>query len=121
MTDPVLHEPTIMDTLDCRVDPVNTSRLQAAALLSLIDAYDRKLTRENFLVLAEAALGMHTQIGKFYMMSSIWDNHKIGLLDGVMIEKAVHGTNAMALKAHDELFGLMKRVVMCPTSEDKVN
>jgi hypothetical protein len=121
VTDPVLHEPTIMDTLDCRVDPVNTSRLQAASLLSLIDAYDRKLTRESFLTLAEAALGMHTRIGKFYMMSSIWENHKMGVLDAEMVEKAVNGTGAMALKAHGELYALMKKVVMCPTSADKVN
>jgi hypothetical protein len=121
VTDPVLHEPTIMDTLDCRVDPGNASRLQTAALLSLIDAYDRRLTRENFLVLAEAALGMHTQIGKLYMMASVADNYNLGVLDDLMVERAVNGTSAMAVKAHDELYGLMKKVVMCPTSDDKVN
>ncbi len=63
MTDPVLHEPTIMDTLDCTCEPDNAARLQAGALLSLVDAYDRKLEREAFVVLAGAALALIAEVG----------------------------------------------------------
>ncbi len=121
MTDPVLHEPTIIDTLDCSPVPENTGRLQAAALLSLLDAYDRKLTRDNFVTLASAALALHTQVGKLYMIDSVRENNLIGVLDAGMLEKATAGVLMMTRDAHTELFGLMRRVVACPTSEDKVH
>lgn len=121
MTDPVLHEPTIMDTLDCTPVAENTSRLQAAALLSLIDAYDRKLTRENFVTLAEAALSLHTQVGKLYMIDSVRENSLLGALDDNMLDRAVNGVRHMTVSAHTELFKLMRRVVACPTSDDKVH
>src|SRR5882672_938498 len=121
MTDPVLHEPTIMDTLDCTPYPENTSRLQAAALLCLIDAYDRKLTRENFVTLASAALSLHTQIGKLFLIDSIRENDRIGMLDTAMLDKAARGCQGMTSGAHAELYGLMNKVVQCPTSADRVN
>ncbi len=121
MTDPVLHEETIMDTLDCLPVPENTGRLQAAALLSLLDAYDRKLTRENFVTLASAAMALHTQVGKLYMIDSVRENNLIGVLDTGMLDKATAGVRSMTEDAHTELFRLMRKVVSCPTSEDKVH
>ncbi len=121
MTDPVLHEPTIMDTLDCLPHPENTSRLQAAALLCLLDAYDRKLEREHFVTLAQAALELHTQVGKFYMIDSVRENESIGVLDTDMLNKAVIGVHIMTSDAHNALLKLMRRVVSCPTTADKVH
>ena len=121
MTDPVLHEPTIMDTLDCSCEADNAARLQAGALLSLVDAYDRKLEREAFVVLAGAALTLHTQIGKLYMMSSVVHNFHSGVLDSEMMTRAVSGITAMTQQAQTELIGLMKKVVACPTTQDKVH
>lgn len=121
MTDPVLHEPTIMDTLDCRCNADNAARLQAGALMSLVDAYDRKLTRESFVVLAGAALAMHTQAGKLFMIASVEDNHRVGVLDELMLTRAVHGVTGLTEKAHTELIGLMEKITMCPTSEHKVH
>lgn len=121
MTDPVLHEPTIMEALDCLPVAENTSRLQAAAMLSLLDAYDRNLTRENFVTLASAALALHTQMGKLYMIDSVRENDRAGVLDAEMLDTAVKGVRVMAIDAHAEVFGLMRRVVACPTSQDKVH
>ncbi len=121
MTDPILHEPTIMDTLDCNPFPENTGRLQAAALLCLLDAYDRKLVREHFVTLAEAALSMHTQLGKLYMIDSVRENEQIGVLDTTMLQRAVTGVQAMAINSHVELYALMKKIVACPTTADKVH
>lgn len=121
MTDPVLHEPTIMDTLDCNPYPENASRLQAAALLCLLDAYDRKLIREHFVTLASAALALHTQVGKLFLIDSVRENDKIGMLDTTLIDKAVRGVQGMTSSAHAELYGLMNKIVMCPTTADKVH
>ncbi len=121
MTDPVLHEDTIMDALDCTAEHTNTGRLQAAAMLCLIDAYDRKLQREHFVALASAALGLHTQIGKLYMMTSVRENEEIGVLDHDMLNKAVFGVHLAAGTAHMELFKLMQKIIACPTSADKVH
>ncbi len=111
-----------MDTLDCLPVPDNTSRLQAAALLSLLDAYDRRLTRDNFVTLASAALALHTQIGKLYLIDSVRENGLIGALDdGVLLSRATAGVRGLATDAHAELFKLMHKVVACPTSQDKVH
>lgn len=121
MADPVLYEPTIMDTLDCNPFPENTSRLQAAALMCLIDAFDRKLLREHFVSLAEAALQVHTSMGKLYMIDSVQENHRMGILDKDMVNSARTGVQNLSTRSHTELYSLMRKVVACPTSADKVH
>ena len=121
MTDPILYEPSIMQTLDCAAEVDNVQRLQAACMLSLVDAYDRKLTRDEFIVLCDAAVTLHTQMGKLYMIDSISNNYKFGHLDGPMIERAEAGLNISCTATHAELHRLMKRIVSCPTSEDQVH
>lgn len=110
-----------MDLLDCRTEAANATRLQTAAMMCVVDAYDRKLQREHFALLVDAAMALHTQVGKMFMMVSVQDNYRQGNLDGGVIDRAVKGIEGLTLKAHDDLIGLMGKVVSCPTSQDKVH
>ncbi len=128
MTDPIIHEPTLLDHLDCTVGYDNVSRLQAASLMSLINAYDRKLTRDNFISLAERAMAMHSQMAKLFLMTGVCEHHRINATreDGaedftLALVRTHHDILNTATEVHTDLRRLVKMVTECPTTQDKVH
>ena len=69
MADPLLDERSILNMLDVPASLVSAERLQTAAMLSLVDGFDRKLQREPFVRLTAAALSVHTNLGRLQFLN----------------------------------------------------
>jgi uncharacterized protein (DUF1786 family) len=75
--------------LDARGD--NATKLATGALLVILDAYDRKVTRQAFVAMATAALTVNDNIGRVCAMQAILDavdqNGRLSLMD-IQLAKA---------------------------------
>src|SRR4051812_48296436 len=67
--------------LDCKVQVDNTSRLQAGAMMSLVDGFDRKINREQYLKLLLAAFSMYAQLAKLYLLGEVRESFRIHSTD----------------------------------------
>lgn len=127
MSDPVLHEPTLQQMLDCACGVDNTSRLQAAAMMSVLDGFDRDIDREPFLRMMLAAFALHTQMAKLYMLGEVRESYRVHMHDPdpATFEGLLHATHADVLKAANDIHTEVKRrtdlLVQCPTSQDQVH
>ncbi len=127
MTDPVMHEESLLDTLDCTCGTDNTQRLQAGALMGLINGFDRKLTRDAFIAIAGAALALHTQMAKMYLLRSVRESFRLHAMsdreDGfeTALRSSMGDIFSAAQEAHNEMRHLTKMVTECPTTQDKVH
>ncbi len=127
MTDPLIHEPSLLDTLDCTCGTDNTQRLQAGALMGLINAYDRQLTRDSFVAIAGTALALHTQMAKLYLLRSVRESFRVAVNTDnenefeSALRSSYNDIFSAAHEAHGEMRHLVKMVTECPTTQDKVH
>lgn len=125
--DPVMHEPTLLQMLDCACGVDNTSRLQAGAMMSVVDAFDRRITRESFLKLMLAAFALHTQTAKLYMLGEVRESYRMHMHDPdpVTFENLLHTTQSdvlkMAIDIHTEVKQRTDLLSQCPTSKHLVH
>ena len=121
MADPVFDEEFINHLL--RVTPsINTvDALQSGAAQALVDLYDRKVTREEFIACASQCLSLYSQTAKLWMLHNIkhtFDEHgltaeKFELADKQMVE--------LLTKQAQGVMAIVDRLMQCPTSQDKVH
>lgn len=119
--DPVLDEEGILELLRVPVQPETISALQAGAVQALLDLYDRKVTREEFIKSAAPCIELHAQAAKLWMLTNIWRVHSSGDLTDDRFKVASEGltniTTAAAARVHD----IVSAVMQCPTSGDKIH
>ena len=119
----------VIDCLSVLVNPAGMEALQSGALLSIVDSYDRRILRENFVPVASISLGLHTAMGRMDTLLSVRTliSRRGGdrtpedatLLDH--IDKALQHLIAYAEGKRSELKQRMELVVQCPTAEDTVS
>ena len=121
MTSALLDEDRIMALLSCEPTVANTSRLQAASMMAIADAHDRKCTREEFVMLLDAAMHLHADAGRFFMMNSIAGHFHSGALSFEMVTAAVQKTTEDMTQHQTALTRFMERLIQCPETEDRVH
>ena len=121
MVSPLLDEDRIMAMLLCEPLVTNSSRLQAAAMLAVADAHDRKCTRDEFIVLLDIAMNLHTDAGKFFMMDSIAGLFHTNALDFEMVTTAVAKITEKTTRHQYNLARFVERLIQCPETEDRVH
>jgi hypothetical protein len=121
MPEPHIPPAIILDTLDAPITPENRQMLAQAALLMMVNCYDQKFTREEFIHAAHAALGMHAACAQLDSITSMR-----GLFGAKILtdEAFVEATKRLVMRATELqtfLIKLLDRAVDCPTSLDKVH
>jgi hypothetical protein len=121
MADPILDEDGIRYLLKAAVSPDNVSELQAGAVQAMIDLYDRKVTREDFVEMLAPAIALYGSVAKLWILSSIES-----VFDGGDLTKERFNTARIALsdlvrKQAETVIDHVKRLQECPTSQDKVH
>lgn len=121
MADPKLDEDYIIALLRGAVVHENVARLQAGAMQALLDLYDRQATREEFINNASACCALFGQVAKFYMLKNIEVVHTEGSLDQQKFMEAEAGLQDLIRKQCESVIEIVKRLQLCPTSQDLVH
>jgi hypothetical protein len=121
MADPLMDEQLILDQL--RVEPgyENIAKLQAGALQALIDMYDRKMTRGEFMHCAASAVALYGQTSKLVMLGSVRQAFDCGDLDIARIVQAEGQLIDLIRRQSGTVAEIVERLRQCPTSQDAVH
>jgi hypothetical protein len=96
--------------------------LQTGAFMLIIDAYDRKATRDQMLTAVSAAGTLLTELGKLFMIEQIFAVADIA--EGVtrtQIEEARQALLKNMQHATRDALSMANLLKQCPNDEDKVN
>lgn len=121
MSDPLLDEDGILMLLHAVVSPETTNALQAGAVQTLLDLYDRKVTRAEFCEQGSECLAMYGTVAKLWMLNNmhqVFAEHglteeKFALAEGQLVE--------LIKKQAATLIAQVERLKQCPLSEDKIH
>lgn len=121
MADPVLDEDLILYSLKCPCTKDYTQTIQAGAVQSLCDAYDRKMTRDEFTAAAAACLTLYGQASKVWMLHNVQEVFDAGNLNTqAFVDADRRMTDLLRLQC-EVVIELVKRLQACPTSKDSIN
>jgi len=121
MSDPVLDEENIIDLLRCPVKAATVGRLQAGAVQAMIDLYDRKVTREEFINALAPCITLYGSAAKIWMLANVRAVHEDGDLDTAKFDHAMSALEDLTRKQSETVVEVVKRLIQCPTSQDPVH
>lgn len=121
MADPVIDETQILSLLSAPVGPHAVARLQAGAVQALVDLYDRKCTREEFINLASPCLALYGSAAKLWLLHNIHEVHVTGDLDEARFKLADEGLADLVRVQSEAVIDIVKRLQLCPRTQDTVN
>lgn len=121
---PLFDEQMIIDCLSQPVSFEAIGPLQSAAMMALVDCYDRKVEREFFGNIAATALALHTAMGRLHTTSVLramakeeqFKDNPEREIDGAIKSLTQHAT-----LRQKELNQMIHLLVQCPTGEDSIN
>lgn len=121
MSDPLLDEDGIVQLLQSPIEVDNIHRLQAGAMQALLDIYDRKVTRQEFINLSSPVVALFGQAAKYWMLNNIKMAHDERLLDDNQFQIAESGMQDLMRKQCETVIEIVRRLQSCPTSLDKIH
>lgn len=113
--------------LDCLAQPISFEAigpLQSAAMMALIDCYDRKVEREFFGNVAATALALHTAMGRLHtstVLRAMANEEQFKGNPERELDGAIKSLTAHAQLRQKELNQMVHLLVQCPTGEDSIN
>jgi hypothetical protein len=87
----------------------------------MIDLYDRKVTRDEFIAAVAPCINLYGHTSKLHMLDNIHQVFSTGDLDEDRFVKAHEGLTDMVARDVEKVTAVVKRLVECPTSKDKVH
>lgn len=117
----ILDECVILHLLEAPPAASNTERLQNGALNTVIDMYDRKVTRDEFIAGIGHALNLYGQCAKLYVLAHVkgsFDRNELNAADFKTVEEALV---ARISGSAQYLTKLVERMQLCPNKGDAVN
>jgi hypothetical protein len=121
MATPIFDEGEIIAMLSAPVGPYAVSRLQHGAVQALVDLYDRKCTRDEFVRMASPVIALYASTAKLWLIKNVEEIYNDGDLDADRLNQANVGLCDLIRKQSEEVIDMVKRLQMCPTDQDTVN
>jgi hypothetical protein len=121
VADPILSELIVMASLDIPVSLQNIESLQSAALISVVDAFDRRIERESFCEIAAASLALHSYLARLNLAAAVESLLAKEVLTLKKVQDAAQSLTMDGEAARVALKRFMHLVIQCPTSHDSVN
>lgn len=122
MTTPIIDERMLLKVLDCTANYEHVERLQQGALMTIIDAYDREVTRDEFITIIQAFSSLVDSVGRLALLHNVKqfvDHH--GQATPADIERAQAGVTEMAQNATKVVAEIVERLRQCPLDEDRIH
>lgn len=121
MSDPVFDEDYICALLAVPVNLQMIVTLQTGALQALIDLYDRKVTREEFMNNVAPCVTLYGQCAKLWMLASVQKAYAENDLTEERFQQTEKSMVELIRKQSQTVIEIVKRLQLCPTSQDKVH
>lgn len=121
MADPILDEDLIVSILQCPINSEQVNRIQAGAMQAMVDLYDRKATRDEFISLSAPCVALYGQASKLSLLGNIKHVCEQGDLDLNNINKSTERLEDLIRKQCETVIEIVKRLKLCPTSQDRVH
>lgn len=125
MTSPVVDEDVMVQCLtmpEAAEVTDSVTRIRTGATMLIVDAFDRKVTRDQFLAAIGAAVHLIDAVGKHEMMANVKSfKDAKGEVTNVDIEVALQSilqNIEMGTEQCTKMAGLLKQ---CPLTEDKIH
>jgi hypothetical protein len=121
VADPILSELIVMASLDIPVSLQNIESLQSAALISVVDAFDRRIERESFCEIVAASLALHSYLARLNLAAAVESLLAKDVLTLKKVQDAAQSLTMDGEAARIALKRFMHLVVQCPTSADPIH
>lgn len=121
MSNPIFDEDYIKGLLSVPVNHENCDALQSGTVQALIDLFDRKVTRDEFIAGCVPCLSLYGQVAKLWMLHNIQDVFDEGHLSKEKFERADSEMAAVIRRQAEAVIELVKRLQMCPLDKDPVH
>lgn len=121
MADPILDEDMIVTLLKTPVSVESVNVLQHGAVQALIDLYDRKCTREEFVNLASPCIALYGQASKLALLANVEVVFDHGDLDKDRFTRARDGLVDLIRKQTETVIDVVKRLQLCAGTQDHVH
>ena len=118
MSSTTLNEELIVAMLGTTPSSEHGENLRTAGLMVLLDAYDRKVTRDSFFDTARNALQLNEMCGRLESISGIHASMKANLLTAEKLQEAVSVVIGHADTCRKSLIRDMALLMQCPEDED---
>lgn len=118
--DPIIDEEVI---IECLTQDESETQHQSGALMTLIDAWDRDITRDQFIALASAAVTCFDNIGRHSMMHAVKKflkdkNYDIAPAD---VETTLVTTGNMLKTSTGDVRKMARLISMMARAEDAIH
>lgn len=118
MPSPQINEGMILGVLGVPLSVEAVAQLQTGAALSIIDGFDRQITRPNFIDTMNESLALYGAMGRLESVTTMLKMLKDNRLDAATLEKAVENLTNAAEHHRKELKDKMALVAQCPWDHD---
>ena len=122
MASPKLDEDTMIAALKTPPSKEALRTLQAGAVMLIMDAYDRKATRDMMLTATSAATNLLSELGSLFLIERVRDvADAISGITPTQIEVARQGLVERINKATMDAIAIADLLKQCPNDGDAVN
>lgn len=120
--DPLIDESILIEALDVTISSETIQQIQSGAFLLVLDAWDRKVTRDQFIAALGAAQALIDSVARVSLMSNVKRHQaRSGAVTPADIESAVHGCMEMAKDSNRECLKMAQLLKQCATKEDPIH
>lgn len=121
-TEALIDEDQMIKALDVTITSESAQQVQSGAYMLLLDAWDRKLTRDQFITAIGTAHQLIDACARISLMSNVKDHYKAtGGVSEVDIENALAGCGIIGKQAVIEAVKMGNLLKQLPTHEDPIS
>ena len=121
MASTLLNEDLLAGMLELPSSAEHGVDLRTAALLVLLDAYDRKVTREEFFATAKTAVQLCEMMGRLESVTGIHTSQKADTLTSAVLDEALTKITAFAETHRQALVRKVALLRQCPEDENTIH
>ena len=121
MASPILNEALIASMLGTEPVAASAEYLRTAALMIIIDAYDRKIEREEFITAAKSAVQLIEMMGRLESVTGVHASFTSQHLTAERLEEAIRVLTSNAETNRVSLAHFMERLIQCSEDGQTIN
>lgn len=121
MVDPVLDEEEINRLLNRPVRLDSIEEIQQGAVQTMIDLFDRKVTREYYNGALMQSLILYGQCAKLWMLNSIHTCYHNNELDERAFDHTYNSLKRMVESQQTVVQSIIEDLQKCPSSKDRIS
>lgn len=114
-------EDLLVEMLSVPVSVQTIGTIQTGAVRALVNLYDRKVTRDEFCVMAAPLIELHTQSAKLWILHNIHAVYVEGDLDETRFKEAHDGLTKLITAGVERAIEIVKKTRECAQPGDAIN